>query len=63
MLVILNKGPKGERIWEDSPARAIQRANALCDLHSCEMEVFATRIMVDASAYYTKKEAKSCSAN
>jgi len=58
----LLKGPKGQRVWEDSTGlRAVLRRSALIELHSLRPddiseEVNSDRFMtLDASRYYTPR--------
>jgi hypothetical protein len=53
MKVILVRGEKGNREWDEADkAKALSRADALCDLHSCGMTIEEDRIIVHASEYY-----------
>ena len=55
--VILEKGPKGVRVWEHADKRAADnRAFALCDLHACDStdDENAKTIRVHAEAWYTR---------
>ncbi len=60
--VVLERGPKDDISWRGQTIRgARQRADALCDLHSCESTEDAEvhTIYVDAEKWYTKRKRKT----